>query len=77
MYKGLRMPVLDGMPTHITQSRQPSNHNHRFMDLARHASAANSSRGAAAGMAGIAKLLGGLQGDWTGFIGIAWRTERP
>ena len=31
----------------------------RFLDLARHASAANTSRGAAAGMAGIAKLLGG------------------
>ncbi|GBF95386.1 hypothetical protein Rsub_07814 [Raphidocelis subcapitata] len=31
---------------------------YRFMDLARHASAANASRGAAAGVAGIAKLLG-------------------
>jgi hypothetical protein len=35
------------------------------MDLARHASAANASRGAAAGVAGIAKLLGEcpLNGD--------------
>ncbi|KIY98024.1 proteasome component ECM29 [Monoraphidium neglectum] len=32
---------------------------YKFMDLARHAAAANTSRGAAAGISGIAKLLGG------------------